>query len=84
MSTYYIFLIFVLGFVLALILKGLVCEGFENTIHGIELVLIIFGLIAFLNNKYDYYVLLILVTVSFREVIRVICDCIRIKKGNCK
>lgn len=84
MCAYYIFLIFVIGVVLTLIFEGLIYEGFENTIHGIELVLIIFGLIAFLNNIYDYYVLLILVIVSFRKVIRVICDCIRIKKNNCK
>ena len=80
MSGYYIFVMFFLGFVLALIFKGLVAEGFANMVHGMEVVLIIFGLIMFLSNKYDYYVLLILVTVSFREIIRVICDCVQIKK----
>lgn len=80
MSGYYIFIMLILGFVLALIFRVLVAEGFANMVHGMEVVLIIFGLIMFLSNKYDYYVLLILATVSFREIIRVICDCVQIKK----
>ena len=80
MSGYYIFIMLILGFVLALIFRVLVAEGFANMVHGMEVVLITFGLIMFLSNKYDYYVLLILATVSFREIIRVICDCVKIKK----
>lgn len=82
MNGYYISLIFFLGFVLALVFKRLVNEGFANMVHGMEVVLIVFGLTMFLSNKYDYYVLLILVTVSFREIIRVISDCTQIKKIN--
>lgn len=72
----------VVGFIVSVIFKKLVNIGLHHMVHCIESMLIILSIISFTTDKCYWYVLMILSTIMWRQIFRVMCDCSDILKDN--
>lgn len=75
MNGYYVFLMFIAGFVFAFIIKILLNKKLENMVHTIESLMVLLAVILFLRSTNQYYVLFTILFCMYRAFFRVIADC---------
>lgn len=65
----------IVGFIIAIIFKAMVNAGLHHTVHCIESMCLLIGIILFALGKCDWFIYMVLSTLLWRHVFRVIADC---------
>lgn len=82
MQWNYVFLLFILGLVVSIIIKFLVSNNMCQMVHTIEFIAALLAIVFCLRNIYPYFVLAVLIFFMYRTMIRIVGDCVTAFKEN--